>query len=147
MHAAAFATDAEARLVDRLRAAGHAAISLVALEGRIVGHVLFSEVQASAGRGLGLAPVAVLPAHQRSGIGAALVLAGIEASRSAGYDYAVVLGEPAYYRRFGFRRALDFGLGNEYGAQDEFMVLELRPGALAGLRGMVTYSAEFAELG
>ncbi len=127
MHAAAFATDAE--------------------EGGIVGHVLFSEVQAGAGRGVGLAPVAVLPAHQRSGIGAALVLAGIEACRSAGYHYVVVLGEPAYYRRFGFRRALDFGLGNEYGAQDEFMVPELRTGALAGLRGVVSYCGEFAELG
>ena len=100
VHAAAFPSDAEARLVDALRDAGHAAVSLVALESKIVGHVLFSPTRSNQGRGVGLAPLAVLPQYQRQG---------------AGYDYIVVLGEPAYYRRFGFRRALDFGEFAELG--------------------------------
>lgn len=147
MHAAAFPSDAEARLVDALRAARRAALSLVAEhDGQVVGHVLFSPVKSNRGRGLGLAPLAVLPRHQRQGIGAALIRAGIEACRAGGYDYAVVLGDPGYYRRFGFRRALDLGLQNEYGAQDEFMVLELRLGGLAGVTGLVKYCREFAAL-
>jgi len=115
VHAAAFPSDAEARLVDALRDAGHAAVSLVALESKIVGHVLFSPTRSNQGRGVGLAPLAVLPQYQRQGIGAALASAGIGACRSAGYDYIVVLGEPAYYRRFGFRRARDFGEFAELG--------------------------------
>ena len=147
MHAAAFPTDAEARLVDALRDARRAVLSLVAEhDGQVVGHVLFSPMHSNRGQGLGLAPVAVLPRDQRQGIGAALIRAGIEACRAAGFDYVVVLGDPGYYRRFGFRRALDLGLQNEYGAHDEFMVLELRLGGLAGVAGMVKYCSEFAAL-
>jgi putative acetyltransferase len=143
VHAAAFPSDAEARLVDELRKNGRAMLSLVAeQDGRIAGHVVFSPV--TPGRGLGLAPLAVLPAFQRQGIGGALIRAGIAAASA---DYLVVLGDPAYYRRFGFRRALDIGLENEYGVRDEFMVLELRPGGLAGVRGLVKYAAEFAVFG
>ncbi len=140
MHVAAFPTDAEARLVDALRHAGQGTLSLVAqVDGEIVGHVLFSPV--TPGKGLGLAPLAVKPAHQ-NGIAAALVREGLE--RCSGY--VVVLGEPAYYRRFGFRRARDFGLENEYGADEEFMVLEREPGALRGVRGLVRYREEFSVL-
>ena len=58
----------------------------------------------------------------------------------------VVLGHPHYYRRFGFRRARDAGLENEYGADEDFMVLELRPDALRGVTGLVKYSPEFSML-
>ncbi|HEX2197024.1 MAG TPA: N-acetyltransferase [Burkholderiales bacterium] len=140
VHASAFPSDAEARLVDALRKAGRVSVSLVAaVEGQIVGHVLFSPV--TPGRGLGLAPLAVLPRFQELGIGSELVESGLDACEA---DYAVVLGDPAFYARFGFRRALDYGLDNEYGAREEFMVLELRPGALDGVRGRVQYSPEFA---
>ena len=146
LHAAAFPTDAEARLVDSLRGAGKAVVSLVGVSGEsVVGHVLFSPV--SPGRGLGLAPIAVLPEFQKRGIGAALIEEGIETCRKAQFGFLVVLGAPGYYTRFGFRRALDLGLENEYGARDEFMVLELRPGGLAGVRGLVKYAAEFAVFG
>jgi putative acetyltransferase len=140
VHASAFPSDVEARLVDALRRNNHATISLVAtVAGEVVAHVLFSPV--SPGRGLGLAPLAVRPEFQKQGIGSALVRAGLAA---AAHDYVVVLGDPAYYGRFGFRRARDFDLDNQYGAGDEFMALELRPGALAGVRGLVQYSPEFA---
>jgi len=150
VHEAAFPTDAEARLVDRLRAAGKAEISLVAeLEGIVVGHVLFSPVTIEGVRtndALGLAPVAVLPAHQRRGFGAALIHAGLDACRARGCAFVVVLGDPAYYRRFGFRRAADWRLGNEYGADEAFMVIELRPGGIPSQGGLVRYAPELAEL-
>jgi putative acetyltransferase len=149
VHTAAFPTDGEAQLVDALRAGGKATVSLVAeQDGAIVGHVLFSPVTGASGRpGVGLAPVAVLPAWQRRGIGSKLIEAGIVACRDAGIGFIVVLGHAGYYPRFGFRKASDFGLANEYDADEEFMVLELQPGALMGERGLVRYAAEFAALG
>jgi putative acetyltransferase len=59
----------------------------------------------------------------------------------------VVLGDPAYYARFGFQRAIDFGLGNEYQADEHFMVLELTPGTLEQFNGLVKYAPEFNESG
>jgi len=149
VHAAAFPTDAEARLVDCLRANGRAAISLVAdANGQIVGHILFSPVtiggQAVAGA-LGLAPVAVIPSCQRQGIGGELIRAGLAACRDVGCGLVVLLGHPEYYPRFGFQRASQFGLTNEYGADEAFMVLELRHGAIPAGGGLVQYAAEFAE--
>jgi putative acetyltransferase len=148
---AAFPTDEEARLVDALRASGNASVSLVAvLEDRVVGHVLFSPVSVepstNSARGAGLAPVAVRPEHQRRGIGTALIEQGIADCRRAAFDFIVVVGAPEYYHRFGFRRALPAGLTNEYGVDEEFMVIELRPGSLSGLRGLVKYSPEFEAL-
>lgn len=147
---AAFPTADEARLVDSLRAAGHLLISLVAEEDHaVVGHVAFSPVRIDEetirGIGLGLAPLAVLPDHQRRGIGGRLVGEGLAACRRAGYGFVVVLGEPAYYRRFGFDRADLRGLGNEYQADEASMVLELRDGAIPGRGGVVRFGPEFAE--
>jgi putative acetyltransferase len=147
VHVAAFPTEAEARLVDALRAAGHASISLVAEDsGQIVGHIVFSPVRvdgsSSIREGLGLAPVAVRPSHQRRGIGSALIIEGLSACRQDGYGFVVLLGHPEYYPRFGFRRGSEFGLGNEYGADDAFMVLELVPGSLP-TGGLVKYGPEF----
>jgi putative acetyltransferase len=150
LHCAAFPTDAEARLVDRLRANDHARMSLVAeADGALVGHVLFSPVSIvghpADGSGLGLAPVAVLPTHQRMGVGSNLIREGLAACRQAGYRFIVLLGHPAYYPRFGFQKASLAGLQNEYGADEEFMVLELQPGSLPVVGGLVKYGAEFAE--
>jgi putative acetyltransferase len=147
---AAFPTAAEAHLVNLLRAGGHLLISLVAEEDEaVVGYIAFSPVridgEAIKGIGLGLAPIAVLPDHQGRGIGGHLVREGLAACERAGYGFAVVLGEPAYYRRFGFDRADGRGLGNEYGADEAFMVLELRDGAIPGRGGVVRYGPEFAE--
>jgi len=147
---AAFPTADEARLVELLRAGEHLLVSMVAEEDEvIVGYIAFSPVQidgqAIQGIGLGLAPLAVLPAQQRRGIGSALVREGLAACGRAGYGFVVVLGEPAYYRRFGFDRADRRGLGNEYGADEAFMVLELRDGTIPGRGGVVRYGPEFAE--
>lgn len=150
VHLEAFGGDLEARLVDLLRQRGKAVTSLVADQhGHVVGHVLFSSVtidNTPGCRALGLAPVAVLPAAQRAGIGSRLVREGLIRCRGAGYDLVVLVGDPAYYARFGFEPAKPYGLDNEYGANEEFMVLELRTGSLAGISGLVRYAPEFAEL-
>ena len=121
VHVAAFPTAMEADLVEALVAAGRADIPLVAeADGRIVGHVLFSPVtlqaNCAATGGVGLAPVAVLPDQQRRGIGSWLVLEGIAVCRRRGHRFVVVLGEPAWYRRFGFEPAHRYGLASEYDA-------------------------------
>ena len=107
----AFPTASEARLVAALRAAEADTLELVAEDhGQIVATALFSPVEAEiAGSeplyGLGLAPVAVLPGRQRQGIGQAVVEAGLDFVRTLGAPFCVVLGEPAYYGRFGFEPA------------------------------------------
>lgn len=146
----AFARVEEAALVDALRAAARPYISLVAVEDeKVVGHIFFSTVEIVSADGevraaLGLAPMAVLPEHQRSGIGSQLVREGLKECRRLGHTIVVVLGHAEYYPRFGFRPAREWGLRCEYDVPDEvFMATELRPGALADVEGVVKYRPEF----
>lgn len=149
---AAFKNGMEAEIVDRLRAKEAFAVSLVAVQrGAVVGHVLLTDVTVSGSglvpRGAGLAPLAVRPTFQRRGIGAALMRAALERAAQAGYGFVCLLGDPAYYRRFGFRPAAAFGLACEFDAPAEaFMAIELAPGALAGVSGTVRYLPEFQEV-
>jgi putative acetyltransferase len=146
----AFGQPEEARIVDALRGVADA-ISLVAvIDNDVVGHILFTPVSiddaAAPLSATGLAPMAVLPEFQRRGIGSALVNAGLDSCRAAGYDLAVVLGHPDFYPRFGFVVAADHQLSCEYPAPREaFMVIELRPGAFRRARGLVRYRPEFAS--
>lgn len=148
----AFGTTEEASLVDALRSRGAVTFSLVAASGEeIVGHILFSQVeiasQGSSFTALGLGPIAVLPEEQRKGIGGRLIVAGLEECRKAGHDVVVVLGEPDYYSRFGFRTSKPYGIRYEQDVPEEyFMVAELRPGALAGRSGIVKYQPEFSGI-
>jgi putative acetyltransferase len=148
----AFGQDGEARLVDALRAGGFVRLSLVAQDlaennGGIVGHILFSRLPirtpAGVAPALALAPLAVLPTHQRRGIGTKLVQEGLRACREAGHKIVVVLGHPAYYPRFGFSARLAAPLSSPFGGGDAWMALELTPGALAGVAGTVEYPAPF----
>jgi len=146
---AAFGTDLEARIVETIREQEPGALSLVAeADGAIVGHILFSSVSIAGQdslRLMGLAPMAVLPARQREGIGSALVREGLERCRDFGCDAVVVLGHPEYYPRFGFVPASRYGIGCEYDVPDEvFMLIELEPGALDGVRGRVAYHPAFS---
>lgn len=96
----------EAGIVEALRADGALAVSLVAVEGgQIVGHVALSPVRiAGAGDGwYGLGPVSVDPAHQRRGLGRALIRAGLDRLGELNAAGCVVLGDPGYYGRFGFQ--------------------------------------------
>lgn len=147
----AFETSTEANLVDVLREQAEPIVSLVADDGEaIVGHILFSPVTLTAHsdvRIIGLAPMAVLPARQRQGIGSALVNEGLKQCRQLGFGAVIVLGHAEYYPRFGFTPASRFGLGCQYDVpEDVFMVLELEQGTLNGKAGTIHYHPAFASV-
>jgi putative acetyltransferase len=148
----AFGGAAEADIVDALRRNGKATISLVAEDdGRVVGHILFSPVTIETSErelvGVGLAPMSVIPERQNQRIGSLLVEEGLRRCREDGHRFVVVLGHPNYYPRFGFVPAGRFGIKSEYDVADEvFMVMELREGALRECAGMVKYQPEFNEV-
>lgn len=101
-----YSSQTEAAIVDALRDAGALTISLVAVQdGGVVGHVAFSAVTISDGSNgwYGLGPVSVRPDQQRKGIGQALIHKGLELLQHIGAQGCVVLGDPGYYSRFGFR--------------------------------------------
>jgi putative acetyltransferase len=149
----AFGQPAEAHLVERLRQSCTASLSLVAEDESLVGHILFTPVVVeNAGPrvvGMGLGPMAVLPARQRQGIGSELVRRGLDILRGRGCPFVVVLGHPGYYPRFGFEPASVHGLESQWeGVPDAaFMVLILEVSAMAGVSGVAKYRDEFNEVG
>jgi putative acetyltransferase len=151
LNRAAFATTTEADLVDALREQAEPVISLVAEDtGSIVGHILFSPVTLSGHAELkimGLAPMAVLPAVQRRGIGSALVRVGLERCEQLGVGAVIVLGHAEYYPRFGFMPASRFHIASEYDVPDGvFMALELESDVLREKSGTIRYHAAFANI-
>ncbi|MGB0506239.1 MAG: GNAT family N-acetyltransferase [Pikeienuella sp.] len=144
---AAFATaphsdQTEAEIIDALRAADALTISLVAEDKeKITGHAAFSPVTIN-GNDMGwygLGPVSVDPNHQKSGIGSALINAGLEQLKSIKANGCVVLGDPNFYQRFGFKA--DKGLVLPNVQADYFMRLVLGDTA----SGEVAYHAGFGE--
>jgi putative acetyltransferase len=140
----AFGRPDEADLVDRLRIAGDAVVSLVAEEDGIVGHVLLSRMSAPF-PALGLAPLSVAPSHQRRGVGSRLVRDALDRARRGGWRGVFVLGEPEYYRRFGFDPSLASGFACDY-AGPFLMALALEGGLPVG-EGRIAYAPAFAALG
>jgi putative acetyltransferase len=143
----AFRGEDEARLVTALRAGGYARLSLVAEDdGRVVGHILFSDLpiatQAGTLHALALAPLAVLPARQRQGIGSRLVREGLRGCAEAAHRIVVVLGHPGFYPRFGFSEQRAERLKAPFSGP-AFMALELVPGALTDVAGEVRYPTPF----
>ena len=145
----AFVQKEEAEIIEKLRNRGVLTISMVALQdNQVVGHIAFSlvkvESEHSSFEAISLAPMSVLPAYQRQGIGSQLVHAGLEECRRIGHKLVVVLGHPNYYPRFGFVPASTYGIKSEYDVPDEaFMVLGLRQGAFSGRSGIVKYQPAF----
>lgn len=145
---AAFESSVEAEIVDVLREQNDSIVSLVAEhDDQVVGHILFSPVSLAGHPEValtGLGPMAVLPSHQRQGIGSALVEEGLNRCRERGCNAVVVLGHPEYYPRFGFVPASRYGIDSEYDVPDEvFMLVELEAGALQNASGRVTYDDAF----
>jgi len=147
---AAFEQPDEGRIVDALRDNCDDVLSLVAVEGdTVVGHILFSTATiACQGRlvaGMGLAPMAVLPGHQRKGIGTELVEHGLSVLRAESCPFVIVLGHPEYYPRFGFTPASRHGITCQWqGVPDEaFMALVIDERAMDGVAGVALYRDEF----
>jgi putative acetyltransferase len=156
----AFGQEDEARLVRDLCADGDALVSMVALQiddgqredgqdiSNIVGHVLFCDVPVQTDKGLlrgaGLAPLSVDPDHQKQGVGGGLVMQGLKQCRDQGLQVVLVLGDPAYYGRFGFSATLAEGLASPF-AGPAFQALELEADILQGTTGKVLYPGAFSN--
>lgn len=154
MVTAAFGQRQEAAIVAAIRNSTNfiPELSLVAeMERQIVGHILFSRVTIATETGrvpaLALAPLAVQPQYQRRGIGTQLVQMGLARSQALGEGLVLVVGNPPFYQRFGFQPALPLGLRPSLPVPEfAFLVGELQPEALRGLRGTVQYPAYFAAV-
>jgi putative acetyltransferase len=151
VHRLAFQRDDEAEVVDRLRENCPVFISLVAKIGdKVIGHVLFTPArliqnQGWSIEGLGLAPLAVLPEYQKQGVGTGLCVEGLTRAALSEFPFVVVLGDSAYYPRFGFKKASTFGIRCAYeDVPDEaFMIKILKPKIMTDVEGVVYYRQEF----
>lgn len=136
-------------LVQRLRQSNAYVpeLSLVALseDGEIIGHVLLSKITIGAHTpSLALAPLSVDPDHQKQGIGRKLVEAALETAQQCGFQSVVVLGDPAYYQKFGFEMAEHYEIfGSDEVMNPYLMVRELNYNALQNKGGEVHYSEAF----
>lgn len=139
----------EHQLVNRLRKSTKfiPELSLVAeYEGRIVGHILFTEIHVGDRILVALAPVAVLPEMQSKGIGKKLITEGHQIAARLGYTGSVVLGHEKYYPKFGYKKASLYGIEAPFDVpENSFMAVELTDGGLSGVHGVVEYAKEFFE--
>ncbi|EQC01576.1 N-acetyltransferase [Photorhabdus temperata] len=143
-----FDTPAEAELVQQLREDGLLTLGMVATdeEGQVIGYVAFSPVDINGKdhQWVGLAPLAVSEEYRRQGIGEKLVYEGLDSLNEFGYGVVVVLGDPHYYRRFGFTLASEHQLHCKWPTcEPYFQVYELADSSLADYTGLVTYSPHF----
>ena len=144
---AAFGGAAERRLVERLRADGDVVLELVATHEReLFGHVLFSRLAVVGPEGrfdaVALAPLATLPARQRTGVGRALIENAHHLLQEAGEKLSVVLGDPAYYGRFGYGHPRAAGFESDYQCD----ALQALAWGNAPTSGRLVYSHAFADL-
>lgn len=133
----------ESFIISALRAAGALSVSLVAeAQTTLIGHVAASPVTLSDWTPcwFGLGPVSVYPGHQGQGTGSRLMRAALETLRTMGAAGCVVLGDPGYYSRFGFRPEKNLVLANV--PPEYFQALAFTDGDLP--RGMVTYHDAFS---
>ena len=144
----AFGQDQEGNIVDALRSNGAALLSLVAtLDGQVVGHIMYSSLCVGDDQGAALGPMAVMPEHQRQGIGSRLIEAGNRKLKEAGCPFIVVVGHAEYYPRFGFRPTSTYRITCEWELPDSvFMVLVLDPGKMQGIAGLAKYRHEFSTV-
>jgi putative acetyltransferase len=138
----------EQNFVDRLRAGGDyiPGLALVAEDDEgLIGHVMLTRTHIATAAGarpvLLLAPLCVRRERRRSGVGAQLIAEVLRRAGERGHDAVVLVGDPAYYGRFGFRPSTVFGVVNDNGVPSEFvMALELTPGALADAAGAIRFA-------
>ena len=119
-------------------------LSLVAeMDGKIVGHILFTKAMVGDEVVLALAPLSVLPEYQGIGIGTALIKEGHRIAEDLGYSYSVVLGSETYYPRTGYLRANQYGIEPPFDVPSEnFMAYKIMKDA-PKIQGMMRYAKEF----
>jgi putative acetyltransferase len=144
----AFGRAVEADLVDTIRASDRFVpeLSLVAtVEEDIVGHVLLSyvEIEPGAHPVLQLGPLAVLPSHQRRGVGTALMNEAVRLTDARGEPLILLEGNPRYYERFGFRRSDESGIEAPVGVDQQYFMVRPLSGYDPALRGRAVYSEAF----
>lgn len=141
----------EQDLVVRLRksAAFIPELSLVAeVEGKVVGHIMFTKLKAGDKTQLCLAPLSVLPAYQNQGIGGLLIKKGHDTAKNLDYEFSLVIGYPQYYSRFGYVDAGSFGFRPPFELpQNVFMACRLQNGLTDKSVKSVEYPKEFFEKG
>ena len=145
----AFGQDQEGNIVDALRSNGAALLSLVAtLNDQVVGHIMYSLLSGGGDvMGAALGPMAVLPEHQRQGIGSKLVETGNRRLHETGCPFIVVVGHAHYYPRFGFRPASTHGITCEWDVPDDvFMLLVLDQAKMERVSGLAAYRHEFSTV-
>lgn len=148
----AFGQPQEATIIGRLRTNCDGLLSLVALQGeKIIGHILFSPVTIEGHhgilKGMGLAPMAVLPEFQRQGVGTELVKTGVQMLKKSACPFIIVLGHSEYYPRFGFEPASRYRIKSQWeGVPDHaFMILWLDKTMMNHVSGVAKYRDEFNE--
>lgn len=119
-------------------------LSIVAVEdGKIVGHILFTKAHIGKDTELVLAPLSVLPAYQRKGIGLALMKKGHCVAKELGYNYSVVLGHSKYYPKAGYVPASTYGIKAPFEVSDaNFMAIKLNDDSKR-IEGVIQYDKTF----
>jgi predicted N-acetyltransferase YhbS len=118
-------------------------LALVAEEdGKLIGHIMLTKTQVHSGDSmfemLYVAPLSVVLEHRNQGVGSRLIQESFRLAKEMGYMSVLLVGDPAYYHRFGFRAAVDFAIHHQLHIPDEnVMACELDPGALHGVSGTV----------
>ncbi len=146
-----FPTSAEAELVQQLREDGLLTLGVVATddEGQVLGYAAFSPVTLAEEdrQWVGLAPLAVDESVRKQGLGKQLIYEGLDTLNEFGYAAVVVLGDPAYYGRYGFEPAARYGLHSRWQESEAaFQVYKLAEDAFNGTEGRIEYSAPFNRL-
>jgi putative acetyltransferase len=142
----AFGRALEASLLRRLREdeGWLPALSLVAVDrAEVIGHVVCTRGRVGTRPALGLGPLSVRPDRQGGGVGHALMHAVLGAAEARDEDLVALLGEPTFYRRFGFVAATDIGVGAPEAAWGDYFQARVLG---APLTGPFEYAAPFAAL-
>jgi putative acetyltransferase len=137
----------EGRLIDELRAnpAWLPALSLVAVTpaGEVIGHVLGTRGHVAHDPVIALGPLSVRPDHQQHGVGSALVHAVLGAADALGEPLAALLGDPVYYRRFGFKLSAVYQITPPIPEWQPHFQVRVLTQYHPRLRGMFTYPEPF----
>jgi putative acetyltransferase len=113
-------------------------------DGKLIGHIMLTKTFISRDNNkfetLLIAPLSVVLEYRNKGVGSELIKEGFKLAKEMGYTSAVLVGNPAYYNRFGFKSTVDFGIKNTNNIPDEYvMACELVPEALAGINGTISF--------